>query len=456
MKVQCFCFKFLFVLLLLGISFSYAQKRYDLVYTQYTSCKYNPYTEKYCTDNDEAIWKNGTVKITLTQDSVLYVHLNKSKTYRIKLNYIKSDYNSDNEEIAVLTGRSESNNYMLVIGPRYFNFVKVKQWGIYFIDKSTPKKQNYTSRDFGIINYSIKGFGYCLYNEETEAYDDSCSYYNYDNVRNISVSSYVKKNRLFLKVDTLGQFEVSYVEDLKNDANETIVMYYGKDHEGNEMSVFIGKDYFNIVFSTIKMTFSETEYAKELVEKSSGAVSGSSVAIAPNVIITNAHVIKDISTMSLYSNGKFIENDGYEIIGELYDVLDLAIIRVKGGELNSCPLSTREPLLGEDVLVYGYPQIQYQGADLKVTKGIVSGKNGFQGDEATFQIDAAVQHGNSGGPIVAKGKIIGLATSILRNSQNVNFGIKSSKIYHLLQFYNVKPKSNTTNYEKCTYLIVGE
>jgi len=196
MKVQCFCFKFLFVLLLLGISFSYAQKRYDLVYTQYTSCKYNPYTEKYCTDNDEAIWKNGTVKITLTQDSVLYVHLNKSKTYRIKLNYIKSDYNSDNEEIAVLTGRSESNNYMLVIGPRYFNFVKVKQWGIYFIDKSTPKKQNYTSRDFGIINYSIKGFGYCLYNEETEAYDDSCSYYNYGLGKSFSVNS-CTKSRFF-------------------------------------------------------------------------------------------------------------------------------------------------------------------------------------------------------------------------------------------------------------------
>lgn len=445
-----------FVVLVLGLSFSYAQKRYDLVYTQYTSCKYNPYTEKYCVDNDEAVWKNGTVQITLTQDSVLYVHLNKSKTYRIKLNFIKSDYNSSNEEIVVLTGRSESNNYMLVIGPRYFNFLKVKQWGIYFEDKSTPKKQNYTSRSFGKINYSIRGFGLCLYNEETEAYDDSCSYYNYDGPKNISLSSYVKKDRLFLQVDTLGQFEVSYVEDLKNDADEKVVLYYGKDREDNEMSVFIAKDYFNVVLSSIKMTFSETAYAKELVEKSSSAVSGSSVAIAPDVIITNAHVIKDISAMSLYSNGKFVENDGYEIIGELYDVLDLAIIRVKGVKLNSCPLSIKDPHLGEEILVYGYPQIQYQGADLKVTKGIVSGKNGFQGDETTFQIDAAVQHGNSGGPIVAKGKIIGLATSILKNSQNVNFGIKSSKIYHLLQFYGVKPKSNTTNYEKCTYLIVGE
>ncbi|MBR2094051.1 MAG: trypsin-like peptidase domain-containing protein [Fibrobacter sp.] len=447
---------YFFIPLLLGVSFSFAQKNYDLAYTQYTSCKYNPYTEKYCTDEDDAIWKNGVVKITITQDSVLYVNLNKDKIYRIKLNFIKSDYNSDNEEIVVLTGRSETNNYMLVIGPRYFNFLKVKKWGIYFEDKSTPQKQNYTFRDFGKITYSIKGFGICLYNEETEAYDDSCSYYNYDNVREISVSSYVKKNRLFVQVDTLGQFEVSYVEDLKNNAGEMVVMYYGKDQEDNKMSVFIGKDYFNVIFRTIKMSFSEKEYAKELVEKSSGAVFGSSVAIAPNIIITNAHVIKNVSKMSLYSNGKIVENDGYEVIGELYDVLDLAIIRVNGVKLNSCPLSIKEPLLGEDILVYGYPQIQYQGADLKVTKGIVSGKNGFQGDEATFQIDAAVQHGNSGGPIVAKGKVIGLVTSILKNSQNVNFGIKSSKIYHLLQFYNVKPKSNTTDYEKCTYLIVGE
>ena len=453
MWVQKLCLKCL-VILVLGLSFSYAQKKHELVYTQYTSCKYNSYTKKYCTDDEETIWKNGIVKITLTQDSVLYVYL--KRTYRIKLNLIESDYNRNNEEIVVLTGRSESNNYMLVIGPRYFNFVKEKQWGIYFEDKSTAKKENYASRSFGKIDYSIRGFGSCLYNKETETYDDSCSYYNSDDTHSISVSSYVENNRLFVQVDSLGEFEVSYVDDLKNSDGDEVVLYYGKDREDNEMSVFIAKDYFNVVLSTIKMTFSEPEFPKELVEKTSGTIFGSSVAITPDVIITNAHVIKDISAMNLYSNGKIVENDGYELIGELYDVLDLAIIRVKGAKLNSCPLSTKEPLLGEDILVYGYPQIQYQGADLKVTKGIVSGKNGFQGDEATFQIDAAVQHGNSGGPIVAKGKIIGLATSILNNSQNVNFGIKSSKIYHLLQFYNVKPKSNTTNYEKCTYLIVGE
>ncbi len=139
------------------------------------------------------------------------------------------------------------------------------------------------------------------------------------------------------------------------------------------------------------------------------------------------------------------------------DILDLSIIRVKGAKLNACPLSTKEPVLGSDILVFGYPQIQYQGADLKVTKGIVSGKNGYRGDKSTFQIDAAVQHGNSGGPIVSGGKIIGLATSILNveGSQNVNFGIKASKIYHLLKFYNVTPKSTTQDFSLCTYLLTG-
>ena len=129
---------------------------------------------------------------------------------------------------------------------------------------------------------------------------------------------------------------------------------------------------------------------------------------------------------------------------------------MKGAKLNACPVSKEEPKLGEDILVYGYPQTDLQGVDLKVTKGIVSGKNGFQGNKAMFQIDAAVQPGNSGGPIVSRKKVIGLATSMLKNSQNVNFGIKASKISNLLDFYNISPKPTTTDFEKCTYMLIGE
>lgn len=94
--------------------------------------------------------------------------------------------------------------------------------------------------------------------------------------------------------------------------------------------------------------------------------------------------------------------------------------------------------------------------ELKVTKGIVSGKNGLLGDKSTFQMDAAIQPGNSGGPIVYNGKILGLATLMLINSQNVNVGIKATKIRNFLEFYEVTPKATTNDFEKCTYLLIGE
>lgn len=451
--------KYLIVCICLLVSsiFSHAQKRYDLAYTQYSACKYNSYTGKYCSSKDEPIWKSGVVTIRLTQDSILYVNLNTKKTYRIKLNNIKTDYNSYNEEIVAFTGRSESSNYMLVVGPNYFNFLKIKDWGYYFEDKTPPKKQDLTSRNIGTINFAIKGTSTCMYNEKLKKYDEKdCSFKNLKKKKNVQVRTFTNRGRLFMQVDPLEEFEVVKVEDVEQEKNGKIsmnIMYYGK----NNTSVIIGKDFFDIVFPDYTiMTFSEKEYPKEWAQNSATIISGSSVAIAPDVIITNAHVIKDISTMALYVDGVEIKNNGYEVIGEPNELLDLAIIKVKGVNLKACPLSTKEPVLGEDVLVYGYPQIDRQGTDLKVTKGIVSGKNGFQGDKASFQIDAAIQHGNSGGPIVANNEIIGLATSFLLDAQNANSGIKSSKIYHLLQFYGIEPTPNTSDYEKCTYLIVGE
>jgi S1-C subfamily serine protease len=139
-------------------------------------------------------------------------------------------------------------------------------------------------------------------------------------------------------------------------------------------------------------------------------------------------------------------------------VFDFAVIKVYGAKLNSCPVAVKEPNLGMEIFVYGYPKIGTQGSDLKVTKGIVSGVNGIRGDKTMFQMDAAIQPGNSGGPIVSKGKIIGLTTLKLVGDdyQNVNLGIKSSKLYHLLHFFDVDPKPTTNDFSKCTYLLYGE
>ena len=446
-------------LLLLFFFLGFSEDFY-LNYTQYKSCTYKPGTEKYCQMNDEPVWKSGSIRGNLSKDSVLFVFLNKKTTYRIELNTIKSDYNSDGDEIMVFTGRSGAHNYMFVAGPGYFNLIKIRQWGVYF-SNSESKRKRLADSDFGTRKFSIHSMGLCFYSNQTDSYDSNCVYRNND-PRDYVLKTLYQQNKLYLYVDTLCVLNIYKVENAKNSDSSKVLLYYGKDENNNEALVGIGPDYFNVVFDyALKLSLMRDRLPGDLVtsdpEKKSWT-SGSSVAIAPDILITNAHVTQNMSKMDIYLDGENVPNDGYEIVGEFSeDVLDLAIIRVKGAKLNSCALSAKEPVLGSDILVFGYPQIQYQGADLKVTKGIVSGKNGFRGDVSTFQIDAAVQHGNSGGPIVSEGKIIGLTSAVLNveGTQNVNFGIKASKIYHLLKFHDITPKATTQDFDKCTYLLVG-
>ena len=99
--------------------------------------------------------------------------------------------------------------------------------------------------------------------------------------------------------------------------------------------------------------------------------------------------------------------------------------------------------LGEDVLVAGYPYGEIFSNSIKVTKGIVSANRGLGDDTGQFQIDAAVQPGNSGGPIYdGNGNIVGVVISQLNKRkfekivgsmpENVNFGIKASTVRQFL------------------------
>ena len=112
-------------------------------------------------------------------------------------------------------------------------------------------------------------------------------------------------------------------------------------------------------------------------------------------------------------------------------------------------MRSKDVELGEDVLVAGYPYGEIFSDSIKVTKGIVSATRGMGDDSGQFQIDDAVQPGNSGGPIFTqKENVVGVAMSgldkikALRDfkiiPENTNFGIKANVITNLSENNCVK------------------
>ena len=109
-------------------------------------------------------------------------------------------------------------------------------------------------------------------------------------------------------------------------------------------------------------------------------------------------------------------------------------------------LRSEDTQLGERVLVAGFPYGITVSNAIKVSTGIVSSTVGMGDDSGQFQIDAAVQPGNSGGPIYdERGNIVGVVVAQLNKfimakatgslPENVNFGIKASTVR---QFLNAK------------------
>ena len=120
------------------------------------------------------------------------------------------------------------------------------------------------------------------------------------------------------------------------------------------------------------------------------------------------------------------------------------------------PLSRKSPKLLTEVYVAGHPYGQEISTSVKVTKGIVSSLTGVANNFSNLQIDAALQPGNSGGPIMNdKGNVIGVAVSKLDPEiieeefgvvpENVNFGVKSNVVLNILQSENIDlPEPNTS------------
>ncbi len=175
------------------------------------------------------------------------------------------------------------------------------------------------------------------------------------------------------------------------------------------------------------------------VQQSKYIASGTGFFLDPRgFIATNFHVIDGANNIDV-----FVTKDGKTSIYSAKSVVvdksnDLAIVKITDSEYVKMPqipytVASGTKDVGTEVYAMGYPELSYLGEELKVTDGIISSKTGYQGDITTYQISAAIQPGNSGGPLFDnKGYLVGITNAGVPGLQNVGYAIKVSYLNNLI------------------------
>lgn len=157
------------------------------------------------------------------------------------------------------------------------------------------------------------------------------------------------------------------------------------------------------------------------VETEKGIGTGSGFIIGPSgYIVTARHVVEDAKQITVFLP------DGRQMSAAVVrysTIFDAAVIKLEGFGFPALRFGDSDVVRqGQEVLVLGYPFATSLGREsVTVTRGIISA---IRTSEGVLQIDAALNPGNSGGPVLnLRGEVIGVAVARLREGQAINFAV---------------------------------
>ncbi len=160
----------------------------------------------------------------------------------------------------------------------------------------------------------------------------------------------------------------------------------------------------------------------------SGNSLGSGFAMGENCIITNAHVISDrghvkITTYSGETHRAFVVL--------MNEKLDIALLGVEGITYEPLKIADMDQIsIGDDVYAIGAPN----SLAYTLTKGVVSSKDRYVSGLRYIQTDAAINSGNSGGPLLNEaGEVIGINSYKMSNSEGIGLAIPIDVVVAFLE-----------------------
>ena len=140
------------------------------------------------------------------------------------------------------------------------------------------------------------------------------------------------------------------------------------------------------------------------------AGTGSGFLIAPDLVLTNRHVVEDVGSgdVELLQRGRVVAVAKVE--RTFSGSADMALVRLlRPHAAPPLKLARENPNIGSQVLIIGSPV----GLEGSITGGMVSQLR-MIGDSSYLQVDAAINPGNSGGPVFDRaGRVVGIATARL-------------------------------------------
>lgn len=220
-----------------------------------------------------------------------------------------------------------------------------------------------------------------------------------------------------LQTDTQAKLNdlTNSLMDVESNLEETKTTLEENQKELTELKASASADFSGIIEESIKSVVT----VRTDVSQGTGFI-----ITNDGYIITNAHVLSggtQVYVLDYNQNRKATEFIGYDAN------LDIALLKISG-EYEFLELGNSDDVsVGEKVIAIGNPL----GLQFSVSEGIVSAidREGPSGLEAYIQTDAALNPGNSGGPLIDKsGEVIGINNFKASTGESLGFALESNYI----------------------------
>jgi len=247
------------------------------------------------------------------------------------------------------------------------------------------------------------------------------------NVNNISLNNELKceNNKDSSVVDVVERVNPAVVSIVITKDVPIIEKYYENYDPFND-------NFFDFFFND---RFQVPQYREKGTERREVG-GGSGFFISPDgMLVTNNHVVNDEE-----ADYTVLTNDGKSYDAEVLakdSVLDVAILQIKGNNFPYLEFGDSDSLkLGQTVIAIGNALAEFRnsvsvgvisGLSRSITAGGPTGKSELL--EGVIQTDAAINSGNSGGPLLdLSGNIIGVNVAVQINAENIGFALPSNAV----------------------------